>query len=123
MRSIESGRRAGQWSASLIAMFLLAPVGAAEGPPDGSTPAQKAAIADDPLFRQQSLVLDASVTSPRAARRLFNGRDLSGWDTWLGYANPAITYTGSREAVIGLNHDGAGVFSVSQEDGRPAIRV
>jgi hypothetical protein len=49
---------------------------------------------------------------------LFNGRDLSGWDTWLG-----IPYGSADRVAIGLNADPHGVFSVVQVDGGPAIRI
>ena len=67
------------------------------------------------------------LTSPRAADLtamagridwipLFNGRDLSGWDTWLARPSP-------EAEPIGLNRDPKGVFSVVEVDGRPAIRI
>ncbi|MCI0748287.1 MAG: DUF1080 domain-containing protein [Verrucomicrobia subdivision 3 bacterium] len=57
-------------------------------------------------------------------KSLFNGKDLSGWDTWLGpksggYHDPKK----SKEAAIGLNTDPLGVFTVVEKDGAPAIRV
>jgi hypothetical protein len=48
--------------------------------------------------------------------QLFNGKDLTGWDTWLGRPN------GEKE-VIGLNTDPRKVYSVVEEDGKPAIRI
>src|SRR5436190_2959436 len=47
---------------------------------------------------------------------LFNGKDLTGWDTWLGRPN------GEKEAV-GLNKDPKKVYTVVEEDGKPAIRI
>lgn len=47
---------------------------------------------------------------------LFNGRDLSGWDTYI--ASPADSIP-----PPGLNHDPTGVFTVTQVDGVPVIRV
>jgi hypothetical protein len=47
---------------------------------------------------------------------LFNGRDLSGWNTFLGSANPG-------ETNYGLNLDPEKVFSVSQVDGTSAIHI
>ncbi len=41
---------------------------------------------------------------------LFNGKDIAGWDTWLG-------------KPYGLNTDPKQVFSVVQVDGSPAIRI
>lgn len=53
---------------------------------------------------------------------LFNGRDLDGWDVFLG---PAKRINGTYPAVgkaIGLNNDPTGIFSVRTVDGAPAIR-
>ena len=46
-------------------------------------------------------------------RALFNGKDLTGWDTWL----PAA------EEGLGLNKDPKGVYKVVEADGAPAIRI
>jgi hypothetical protein len=47
---------------------------------------------------------------------LFHGKDLSGWDTWLG--KPF-----KEKEVIGLNKDPKNVYSVVTVDGQPAIRI
>jgi hypothetical protein len=47
---------------------------------------------------------------------LFNGKNLDGWDTWLGKP-----YKGNE--VIGLNKDPNKVYTVVDEDGKPAIRI
>src|SRR5439155_6808659 len=47
---------------------------------------------------------------------LFNGRDLDGWDTWLGKPN-------KEKEPVGLNKDPKGVYSVVTIDGKPAIRI
>src|SRR5258705_7583044 len=47
---------------------------------------------------------------------LFNDKDLTGWDTFLGRANPG-------ETNYGLNFDPERVFTVTQIDGGPVIRV
>ena len=47
---------------------------------------------------------------------LFNGKDLSGWETFLGRANPG-------ETNYGLNFDPEKVFSVDQVDGGPVIHI
>jgi hypothetical protein len=47
---------------------------------------------------------------------LFNGKDLTGWDTWLGRPH------GEKE-VIGLNKDPGKVYTVVEVDGKPAIRI
>lgn len=61
---------------------------------------------------------------------LFNGRDLSGWNTYLGKPHESTDIPGlARHAdrtyaeVVGLNRDPRGVFSVVQADGAPAIRI
>ena len=51
-----------------------------------------------------------------AGLSLFNGRDLSGWETLLGPAP-------GSERPLGRNNDPFKVFTVVQEDGAPAIRV
>jgi hypothetical protein len=61
---------------------------------------------------------------------LFNGRDLAGWDTFLGKPHQTTDVPGlARNAdgtyadVVGLNRDPSDVFSVVQQDGAPAIRI
>jgi hypothetical protein len=49
-------------------------------------------------------------------KSLFNGKDLSGWDTWLGKP-----YKGTE--AVGLNKDPGNVYSVVDLDGKPAIRI
>ncbi|MBI1840365.1 MAG: DUF1080 domain-containing protein [Verrucomicrobia bacterium] len=68
----------------------------------------------------------AAASSERAATwtSLFNGRDLAGWDVWLGpksggYHDPKT----SKESPLGLNNDPLHVFSVDREAGVPAIHV
>jgi hypothetical protein len=47
---------------------------------------------------------------------LFNGKDLTGWDTWLGKP-----YKGDK--AIGLNTDPDKVYTVVEVDGKAAIRI
>jgi hypothetical protein len=47
---------------------------------------------------------------------LFNGKDLSQWDTWLGNPHKGKT-------PVGLNTDPNNVYTVVKEDGQPAIRI
>jgi hypothetical protein len=47
---------------------------------------------------------------------LFNGKDLSGWDTWLGAPKKG-------EKAVGLNIDPDKVYTVTETDGKPAIRI
>jgi hypothetical protein len=61
---------------------------------------------------------------------LFNGRDLAGWDTWLGIPHASVTgldlpkdEAGKYTAAQGLNSDPKEVFTVVTVDGAPAIRI
>ena len=53
---------------------------------------------------------------------LFNGQDLAGWETYLG---PRLDASLEKipGSVIGLNQDPDGVFTVTQLDGGPVIRI
>jgi hypothetical protein len=53
---------------------------------------------------------------------LFNGKDLTGWDTYIG---PALDsgYKIRDSIPLGLNNDPQQVFSVVQSDGQPALRI
>lgn len=107
--------------ASAIALTMPQGAAAAEGPPDGSRPEERAAIADDPPFVARKLSL---VRIPKPVGKtipLFDGKSLAGWDSWLGYAEPLTTYGNRVGEPIGLNNDKNGVFRVVNEDGRPAI--
>jgi len=55
-------------------------------------------------------------------KSLFNGKDLSGWDTYIGPAYDTVQRKFDG-ASAGLNHDPGGVFRVVKEDGKAAIRV
>ena len=61
---------------------------------------------------------------------LWNGRDLAGWDTYLGRPHrssevPGLAKNANGEypEPVGVNRDPRGVFSVVSTDGAPAIRV
>jgi hypothetical protein len=63
-------------------------------------------------------------------RPLFNGKDLTGWETWLGRPHGSVQgidlprdEKGAYVGVVGLNNDPKHVFSVVEVDGAPAIRV
>lgn len=57
-------------------------------------------------------------------RSLFNGRDLSNWDSWLGYPDPAVTYRDDPGMKpIGTSRDRSGDFAVRMIDGAPAIWI
>lgn len=63
--------------------------------------------------------------SPKAknAESLFNGKDLTGWDTYLGPVYDSIKNDFDPQKIIGLNNDPNGVFSIVTEDEAPAIRI
>ena len=60
---------------------------------------------------------------------LFNGRDLTGWETFLGKPHASVDLPGPRDAkgehvnAVGVDTDPRRVFSVVPLDGRPAIRI
>ena len=63
-------------------------------------------------------------------RPLFNGRDLSGWETWLGRPHLSIDLPnlargtdGKYTQPVGLNQDPFAIFTVVPVDGAPAIRL
>lgn len=62
-----------------------------------------------------------SVNDPKW-KTLFNGKDFSGWDTYVG---PAYDKTQDKfiGTLSGLNNDPSRVFSVAKEDGKNSIRV
>jgi hypothetical protein len=72
----------------------------------------------------------AEETSTRGWAPLFNGRDLTGWETWLGIPDKSVAgldlprdQDGRYAEVLGLNRDPKQVFSVVEVDGKPAIRI
>ena len=69
---------------------------------------------------------------------LFNGKDLTGWDTWLGKKHALVDVetkdpkTGEKKRStqmrpvgepVGLNTDPAGVYTIVEVDGKPAVRI
>lgn len=54
-------------------------------------------------------------------RSLFNGKDLSGWETFLD--SPYSADKSQKLQPLGLNNDPGHVFSVVTEDGQPAMRI
>ncbi|MGK2860306.1 MAG: 3-keto-disaccharide hydrolase [Chitinophagaceae bacterium] len=53
---------------------------------------------------------------------LFNGRDMGGWDTYLG---PPLDEKGKKlnDIPVGLNKDPNGVFSIATDGGQKVIRI
>ncbi|CAN5290455.1 DUF1080 domain-containing protein [soil metagenome] len=76
-----------------------------------------------PALASPSLRLTEIPRPAGLATSLFNGQDLKDWDAWLGYADPALTYTRPAIAPIGATAQSADIFKVVVEDGRPALYV
>ncbi len=55
-------------------------------------------------------------------KNLFNGKDLSGWDTYIG---PDLTDSGKpiTGTPIGLNNDPRHVFTIVKQEGENVIRI
>ncbi len=53
---------------------------------------------------------------------LYNGKDFTGWDTYLG---PPLDSTGKKinDIPVGLNNDPGKVFTIVQQDGERVIRI
>jgi len=78
-----------------------------------------------------SFLLSASaLTAASPWRSLWNGKDLSGWDTYLAIPHPSAQIPGLPKKPdgqytepLGLGRDPLKVFAVQNVDGRPAIRI
>ncbi|WP_426014057.1 3-keto-disaccharide hydrolase [Caulobacter sp. DWR2-3-1b2] len=92
--------------APILAMALVA-----------TTPDLALALARPPL----KLVEVPKAAGPAVS--LFNGKDLTDWNAWLGYRDPGLTYKDPPVAPIGATVESAEIFKVVQEDGRPALYV
>jgi hypothetical protein len=75
-------------------------------------------------------VPDRPQETPEGWRSLFNGKDLEGWETWLGKPHKAVDVPGLPRGEggeylepVGLNKDPKGVFGVVETDGKPALRI
>ena len=68
------------------------------------------------------LICVSSGFAPLKKKSIFNGKDLTGWDVYIGplYDSVKKDFAGDP---IGLNKDPNQVFTVVQEDGKPAIRI
>jgi len=65
-----------------------------------------------------------------AWKPLFNGKDLAGWDTWLGKPHESTLFPGLAKdekgeysEPVGLNNDPHRNYTVVELDGAPAIRI
>ena len=85
---------------------------------------QARAIAGAPVAMPQRLTLTELPVATGKPSTLFDGRSLRGWEAWLGYADPAITYRADPGVrPIGTRRTGGDDFTVAMIDGAPAIRV
>jgi len=75
------------------------------------------------LFLAGITTLAISCAPNSQPTQLFNGIDLTGWDTYLGPAYDSQSQEFDTLEIAGLNNDPLHVFSVVQEDGQPAIRI
>ncbi len=87
------------------------------------TPQQAEIIKNDPPAAPQKLKLIDLPKAAGPARWLFNGRDLKGWEPWLGYADPSVTFRAKTAAPLGTGADASEIFSVAKVDGGPVIRI
>lgn len=86
------------------------------------TEAERAAIARDPPYKPQRLELVDLPNPAGPATSLFNGKDLNDWEAWLGYSDPALTYTNPAVKPLGAGGKGT-TFKVVTVDGQPALFV
>ena len=77
-----------------------------------------------------ALVLCGALQAEESWKPLWNGRDLTGWTTWLQKPEADSEVPGLRRdakgkytEAIGSNRDPLKVFTVVEQDGRPAIRI
>jgi len=85
-----------------------------------------------PLLFALGLPLASAVSMSAAEtwKPLFNGKDLSGWEMWLGKPDPSVAVEGMAKNekgvysdVVGANRDPLQVFTVVKVDNQPAIRI
>jgi hypothetical protein len=97
---------------------------AAKPAPKGGSPVagSGAGYAGYPKFAPQKLKLVDLPKPTGKAYPLFNGKNLNNWDAWLGYPDPALTYTRPPVKPLGLDRKGT-MFNIVQADGKPALHV
>jgi hypothetical protein len=86
-----------------------------------------------PSIARLGVILLLPVSWAHAAdewRPLFNGRDLAGWETFLARPHASTDVPGLKRnekgaylEAIGLDRDPLGNFTVTEVDGRPAVRI
>lgn len=67
-------------------------------------------------------LISATEFHPVRKKALFNGKDFSGWDLYIGPLFDSVRHEFVGES-LGLNTDPNKVFTVVNEDGKPAIRI
>ncbi len=77
-----------------------------------------------------SLILCPALSAEEGWKSLWNGKDLSGWSTWMQRPESTSVVADMRRGVdgkyvdaIGSNKDPLKVFTVVEVDGKPAIRI
>jgi len=70
-----------------------------------------------------AMICMSACSTPTGWHPLFNGKDLAGWDTYLGPVYDSLAQRFDSTRVPGLNQDRAQVFRVVEVDGQPAIRI
>lgn len=60
---------------------------------------------------------------PTEWKDLWNGKDLAGWDTYLGPTFDTVSNTMDTTRILGLNNSAQQVFQVVIIDGQPALRI
>jgi len=89
-----------------------------------TAPDRAAIIKDDPKWTGQRYIIASEPKATRPARALFNGRDLTGWEAWLGYADTGLTFRGDPAvSPLGTSVDTGEIFAVETVDGGPVIRA
>ena len=69
------------------------------------------------------LIINLDITAQKNSwQTLFNGKNLSGWDTYLG---PPLDDSGKKlsEIPVGLNKDPKNVFTIIDQEGEKVIRI
>jgi len=76
------------------------------------------------------LLLPLSALAASEWRPLYNGRDFTGWETYLGKPHKSAEVPGLKRneqgsylEAIGKDRDPLGSFTVTEVDGRPAIHI
>jgi hypothetical protein len=81
-------------------------------------------------FLALTLLASPAIAAEDGWRPLFNGKDLTNWDTFMGKPNPAWDVPGLKRdengaylEPVGLNRDPLKVFTVVTVDGEPVVRI